>query len=51
MSSDDKQSGDTLSPSSPERVEVLKARIARAMWLINYYENNEKKDDEGVDSL
>lgn len=51
MSSDDKQSGDALSSSSPERLAVLKARIARAMWLINYYENNEKKDDEGVDSL
>ena len=51
MSSDDNEGGDALSPSSPERVAVLKARIARAIWLINYYENNEKKDDEGVDSV
>ena len=51
MSSDDNEGGDALSPSSPERVAELKARIARAIWLINYYENNVKKDDEGVDNL
>lgn len=46
MSSDDNQSGDALSPSSPERLAVLKERIARAMWLMDYYE---KKDEEAKD--
>lgn len=51
MSSDDNEGGYTLTPSSPERVEVLKSRIKRLYRLINYYENNEKKDDKGVDNL